>query len=97
MQELIGISKIQVGSLPSLSLRYLRGLDKRQAQHIFTEGVLNLAVHILSQRGEIHRDILRGGIILSNFENGLLGLVVTDGKLKELNSEVVAGESAQEA
>ena len=75
----------------------LRGLDQRQPQHILTECVLDLTVHVLSKAGKVHGDILRGWVVLPYRKDGVLGLVIADGKLKELNSKVVAGQRAQKA
>lgn len=75
----------------------LRGLDKGQTQHIFTECVFNLAVHILPETREIHCDILRGWVVLPYREDGILRLIVADSELKELNAEVVTRQSAKKA
>jgi len=78
-------------------MKNLRGLDQRQPQHIFTECVFNLAVHVLSEARKVHCDILRGWVVLPYRKDGILGLVIADGKLKELNSKVVTGKRAQKA
>lgn len=69
--------------------KYSRCLDEGKLQHIFAECVFDLPVHVLSERGEVDGDVLRCGVVLAYLEDYLLGRVVTDREVDELDAVVI--------
>ena len=69
--------------------KYSRCLDERKLQHVFAECVFDLAIHVFSERGEVNGDVLRCGVVLAHLEDYLLGRVVTDREVDELDTVVI--------
>lgn len=76
---------------------FSRGLDEWQTQNILAESVLDLPVHILTQRGEIDSNVLRCGRVLSHLKDSFLCLVVTDGKGEEVDAVGIGRQWTEKA
>jgi hypothetical protein len=72
-------------------------LNKWKLEYIFTEGVLDLSIHVLAERGEVEGHILGWGQIFPNFKENILRVIVADCEIEKFQIIMIVGQRAEEA
>jgi len=68
--------------------KHQASLDEGQPEHILTESISNFPIHVLADGREVDGHIGGRRRVLADLKYDLLGVVVADGELEEVQLEL---------